>query len=297
MKRMVVAALVMAAMLGGLFCGGSTGREGLPQQLATGEPNADGAADSTVGATIGSPDTGAFDVVILFADRGLPDVAAPPSDAGTAEGGAGGYPWPDCPPWVPVTNGVPTPLAQAFTLIPAEYDDAGDVLLTDAGKVLPDPDGSPCATYPWLGSTKADNCLVSSGSAEFVPFPPCNWCVNAGTAVQGPGAGEARYDLCIQLYQCMVRTGCGQRDVPGVSLAASGGCLCGTNTADCDANGPCAKEELAAMESLSDPASLGVTQLAYTSGDPKMIGYCGKFLNNVYLTAFQTGCFRGDGGP
>ncbi len=89
--------LLTAAASLAFACGGTTG---MPDQGATpGVPITDGGADATVPnpleASAPIPDAGLFDVEILYADQVLPDVSAP------AEGGAAGYPWPNCPPFLP----------------------------------------------------------------------------------------------------------------------------------------------------------------------------------------------------
>jgi hypothetical protein len=260
-----------------------------------------GAEDATVD---GDFDAGAvFDSPILYADRVLPDIATPPE---TGTGGEAGPPWPNCPPWVPVVcvgldisspeacQGSPTPLGSEQLQVPAEYDDAGNVLVDDAGRAVLFPLDSGCGSYGWLGSRTIDNCAsrTLSVSPDFPFLPPCNWCADAGLAHGGPAAGESRYDLCLKLYQCMMNSGCATR--------YPGDCLCGNGaaTANCDASGPCAAEELAALESLSDPASIQAALLTYTSPSPTYVGYCGAALNAIFQGAglSQGSCFYPDGG-
>ena len=67
---------------------------------------------------------------------------------------------------------------------------------------VPAPDGSPCATYGWLGSTAADDCLTSQISGfqhDFPLVPPCNWC-SRESRPRGRGAGCPLHDLCSTLY-------------------------------------------------------------------------------------------------
>jgi hypothetical protein len=113
--------------------------------------------------------------------------------------------------------------------------------------------------------------------------------MDAGTARQGPRAGEDRYTICQDLYACMVRTGCGASTDPGY-------CLCGADSVHCDAGGPCAKEELGALESLTDPASIVSAVEQYKTLDPKVAGFCAHALNNVYGVGVGYGCFA-DAGP
>jgi hypothetical protein len=280
--RILAGALCSAAALGWLACGGTTGHEDLPVEQGPGGADAtvaDGGvtADATVEAG-DEGDFGAFDADIMYADQVLPEVnAAPPmTDAGEA-----GYPWPNCPPFIPVRNGKPTTLAAANSEIPADY--AAD------GAVVAAADGSVCASYGWLGSTSVDQCAVVNGygtDTDNPLLPPCNWCVDAGVAVQGPQAGRSRYLNCLDLYACMVSTGCG-------SIATT--CLCGSqDTVDCESNmnpsGPCATQELASLEEVASQA--GAVQMAilnYTD-----VTNCAGALNNVFETAAQYSCFPAD---
>jgi len=280
----VTGTIVGFACGSGLACGGTTGREGLP------DPSPDGGQDATValvetGGQDASLGTGAFDVTILYADVVLPDVAAPAAEAGEA-----GYPWPNCPPFLPIvgygSDGAPVVLPPdaadlAIDQIPSAYDDAGQIVAA--------PDGSACAAYGWLGSVAIDQCTESNSSGtSFALLPPCNWCVDAGTAAAGPGIGSPRYELCIALYQCMMRTGCAAR---GNSY-----CICGTPSAESgcfvDAGGPCANEELAALEALPGSAGVETAVKNFVNDPTAMGGTCGSGLNQVVTAdTFDTSCF------
>jgi hypothetical protein len=258
------AAACAAAALGAAACGGTTGREGLALGL-------DAAADVAArdDATI-DDDSGAFDVVIQYADRILPDVAAP------AEGGReAGYPWPNCPPFIPVDqDGDPTELGMEFNQIPSAYN--------DAGAIVPAPDGSACAQYGWLGSTAIDECVTLTSTGlnmdDYLVFPPCNWVADAGLAAQGPGAGLSQYANCLSLYACIIDSGCGVVDPTT--------CLC----ADCDAAGPCAVQELAALQCPPSESVQNCAQNFYTN-DPASAGYGGAALNLVFQNAGGNGCW------
>src|SRR5262249_23179704 len=124
------------------------------------------------------------------------------------------------------------------------------------------------------------------GTGDFPFLPPCNWCASAGSAAQGPGAGLPLYDLCLKLYECAITTGCG-------AAASPAACLCGSaSAADCivDAGGPCAAEELAALQATS--AGIQTALSNYTQFDPQYPGYCGSSLNFVFQNARTNGCFR-----
>jgi hypothetical protein len=296
-------ARIVAAILVSLpeACGGTSGRELLPQPtMASGNAGdaGDGSADGTVGdspedgsasgddggdSTLQGSGNGDFDVVITYADRVLPDIGAPPPQG---EAGADGssYPWPSCPPFLPVRGDQVVSLAESTNQVPAVYTD-------DGGSAFA-PDGSACASYGWLGSLAIDECTTrNQGSLNNPAFPPCNWCVGAGVAVQGTMAGEQRYALCLALYQCIIQAGCG---------ANIGSCLCGSEstaacTGDMNPPGPCAQLELASLEERPD--SVEDALVNYVSDDPSFLGVCGSTLNAVFASASGGACFPSiDGG-
>jgi len=267
-----------AGTAGAFSCGGTTGRSASEITAAAGEP------DATV-AEAGAPDVGSttFDVVIMYADQSLPDIGPP---APVPEGGsAWPWPWPNCPAFWPWTNGRYDDSGSELDQIPTEYDDAGNTIRA--------PDGSACATYPWLGSTTVDECVTSNtagqGQYDFRILPPCNWCLEAGTATAGPGAAnnDDLYTLCLDLYQCIQTTGCYQHDVIS--------CLCGdASITDCQTGpaGPCAQEELAATN--TDPTATAIHELFvyYENYAPTAdnTAYCGAVLNDVYQSLLSAHC-------
>jgi hypothetical protein len=328
MRRIAVAALTVVVSVTGPTCGGTNGLEDIPgasggstdgasrnavsdATLAESGPDA-APADSGVDATLSESDggadatladdseyTGTFDVVILYADRVLPDVVAPSASA--SDGGVeAAYPWPaDCPAFVPVIKDRPTEAGQETDEIPGTYDDAGNLILDDAGRVVPPPDGSACGSYGWLGSTAIDSCVTQGGiltngaMSGGVIFPPCNWCIGAGNNNGGSRKGDPKYDTCLDLYACLRRTACGW------ATGEVADCLCGDASLNaCTGAGPCGAEELAALESASDPASIQTTLTrGYTNTSPVVPGYCGGILNQVFQIALQNSCFPADAGP
>jgi hypothetical protein len=264
-----VGSVVSGGVVIGVACGGTTGREGLLL------PDASLPGDSS--STTVDLDSGAFDVGILYADRVLPDVTAPLDATGAAEAG---YPWPDCPPFIPVdSDGDPVDPSLSINQIASAYDDAGDVIAA--------PDGSACAEYPWLGSTAIDECLTSSFNGPFPALPPCNWCVDAGVAAAGLRQGQSRYGLCLDLYACIVDSGCAATGASGTA------CLCGPDPGQCamDASGPCAAAELAALEySAMSPDVLKNYENTAPSA-AVFLGFCGGNLNSVLQNTLSNGCF------
>jgi hypothetical protein len=277
-NRSILATFLLAAAFAGVTCGGTTGHEGLDP----GPGSTLGDAGTSLGEAGSEPDldAGVFDVTIDYTTRGLPDVVAPPH-----VGGEAGYPWPTCAPFVPVDQtGNLVPIGTEADQVPGDYVDGGD------GGEVPAPDGSACATYGWLGSTTTDDCLTSQYNDfqhDFPMLPPCNWCT--GTATTGPGAGIPLRDLCLNLYACAMRTGCGA--MPGPA------CLCGSaNGPQCiqDAGGPCVTEELAVLQASPTPMAIQTALSSYTSLTPlteNNPGYCGSALNFVFHNASTLGCF------
>jgi hypothetical protein len=298
---MVIAAgaMLIAAGVAELSCGGTTGTpagaSALGADLGADATTASLLEASTVVDATTSVDAGTFDVALLYWDGTLPDISAPVTVMG-ADGG-GGYPWPDCPPWIPV-NARLKPMASVISgvtqeQLPAVYSDASDTGVAVA------PDGSACASYGWFGSPSIDHCIALAppvGTNTLVPyFPPCNWCEEAGVVSQGTAEGESRYSTCLALYQCMQQTGCGTNPIS---------CLCGDqsdNTSACAMNqsppGPCAAQELASLELLPNGAGLGAiaNYTVIPAGSP---GYCASVLNAIYFlgTPMQSACFSEDGG-
>lgn len=266
--------LVVASLA--LACGGTTGREDLPAQASSN--TLDASVDATLGA--GAEEDAEFDVTIVYADQVLPEInAPPPADASSS------YPWPSCPPFIPVLNGMQVPLGQELDQIPAAYDSMGDAEAA--------PDGSPCDTYGWLGSTTIDSCLTSQasgggGATDYIFLPPCNWCAEAGVAVQGTGAGVSQYTLCLQLYECVAQSGC--------ATEAKGYCLCGDASGPACVTspaGPCFAQEMAALQYPASQVQMALTN--YNNIAPTFLGYCAGALNNIYQTASELGCFASGG--
>jgi hypothetical protein len=278
-----------------LSCGGTTGHEGLSSGTDIG---ADADSFDATTSDDAAVDAGTFDVGIAYATRELPDVTAP----GQADALEAGYPWPNCPPFVPVTSrGRPTPEGTEVDQVPASFDDAGQVLLDDAGRVVPAPDASTCGGYGWLGSVQVDECTTQANAGSGAPpilLPPCNWCADAGVAGAGSMAGTPLYDLCLDLYQCLRSTAC---YIAKGSSQSVGPCLCGDSpVAACTPTGLCAAQELAALQYTSDPMSVqaALNHLLTTAAGPSS---CAASLNQLFQDAVAGGakgsCFPPDAGP
>ncbi len=287
MVALSASVLGLAEILLGYACGGTTGHG--PVDLSAPSVGSDAGADATVGST-GAQDasSGAFDVAIQYVDQILPEVNAP--SAPVMDASTWPWPWPECPPFIPVNaDGTYNDSGTEQNQIPAAYGANGDV--------IPAPDGSACATYPWLGSPASDTCVVYNGLGSGALLPPCNWCMEAGVATGGPGAANAQplYSLCLTLYGCMVNSGC--------SYASRAFCLCGDAgpTESCEQNptGPCAQEELAATNTDNTPQGLSSLLENYENIDPGADNpaFCGSFLNQLYQfgKSRSNPCF--DAGP
>jgi hypothetical protein len=285
MKRALLATLACLAALGAASCGGTSGRENLPVAQsgsgsgaidATEQPDGpsddagdagtmDATVDMDADATVTGIYTDLFDVVIVYADRALPEAQAPQEGGVDGSMGTGGG-MPNCPPWLPNPD-------LRSSQVPGDYGPDGGV--------IPALDGSPCATYPWLGSTAADDCVTanfnvissatSPGNPHVALLPPCNWAVEAGVATGGVGAAlnKSRYDLCLDLYRCMIGTLCFTAVLGAPPRMAEGkfgitDCFCGRDDAGAEIpiascvnnpQGPCKEQEMAAFELLDSPAN------------------------------------------
>jgi hypothetical protein len=301
-RRRLAGALALALVGVGaawmwIGCGGTTGREN-SAPLTGGDSGGGAGVDATQEAAVADativPDSGAradattgpgsdeglFDVIIPYADRVVPEAQAPFDAGGGGEGG--GVVWPNCPTDITqslllcsngdvcVEAGATCPdkslcSASGYLTIAAQFDDAGNV--------VPAPDGSTCATFPWLGRLDWTNCVRAITQPDTDPtivLPPCSSLRDAGKATQGSGAGRLLYNLCKDLADCILRSGCGA-DKNGPLF-----CLCGgvpnqsiLNVQYCpmldavtgDA-GPCKNEELAAMQ-ISTSASGAMATAVY----------------------------------
>jgi hypothetical protein len=246
--RHALAAIVASAVAGLLLwaCGGTTGRAG----EAPGDTPVVISADATVASNEVDAnvtyDTGAFDVAIQYADRTLPDVSAPPEGGTMTEGGP-----PVCPPWIAVNSaGQPVDIVDpsAYSFVPSDFTADGGI-----GLAVP---GGPCATAHWYSFPEpgfvewwAMQYAGGAPGSTFAPLPPCSWAIGAGNAQAGTQAGQSRYTLCMQLYECIESSGCWS------SIDHITDCLCavGDAGATCRAggvapNGPCGAEELAGFE-------------------------------------------------
>ncbi len=67
--------------------------------------------------------------------------------------------------------------------------------------------------------------------------------------------------------------------------------MCGDNSVNCDAGGPCGLEERAALEITDDPAAINTSLVNYGAVDPSQAGFCGQVLNSVLAQAAEQHCF------
>ncbi len=267
----VFAALNAGALAAVFSCGGTTGREDIPGGETPAPESGAPPADATVVGEGGDLDASAdASSPIMYADRVLPDIAVTPPSNGEA---GPTHPGPDCPPFYPLPrcpDGGPPPLDTQLDELPSDYDDAGNV--------VPAPDGSACATYPWLGSLANDECATGNwDNTTNVTFylPPCNWCgAEAGASNGGSRKGDPRQAICWDLYQCLSMTKC-------MSTGAISTCLCGDSGAvNCQPVGPCAAQELDALEYA--PSDIQNATKNFTNAGADFQGRCGGAMNAVY---------------
>jgi hypothetical protein len=249
-------ALVLASALTLFSCGGTTGREELPVGSGV---DLDAEADASVDEAEtddGNLYSGEFDVAIAYADRELPDVAAPIDatlDAGQQDGDAG-------PSLVPCTTagqthcvscqgnsadggigGLCTPTEALFV----ELDIArGSV--TDAGSELYDPNnpGVPAASGCY-------GCLYNNGCIDDTTFGDMDKeCgdLPGGDFASGDGTTDAYSALCLATLQCILGSGC------ALTNGGSDNCYCGSGGGS---PGQCLK---------SGPATNGVCKGPETDG-------------------------------
>jgi hypothetical protein len=261
-----VAALFLACgltLLGVLSaCGGTTGREDLPNsdpalQDATVASEAsaqlDGGFDASVAAfdatgnvadaTLeGSPGDDSsnlgFDVEILYADAArLPHFEGGPASDATVEAEAG-----PPPPWA------------NWPACACDYVNPNNLSLPP----VPDEAGS-CPTFVWTNSGACDRCIrvncdgpQSPGAAPFL-FPPCcDLSHDGGVATSGPATGVLKFQLCGDLFSCVLAHD------NAVLLQSDLYCGRGVTTMDCEhgsASGPCKSEIEAAFET-TDPTTI-----------------------------------------
>jgi hypothetical protein len=277
-------------------CGGSTGREGLSTP--------DSGGDVTL-------DDGGLDVSIQYVDRLLPDLYVAPFEASSVEGGGPA----NCAPDLPVIEqlddagrvasftinedgSVPTAADQLPGEVPAVWlDDGGEALALDGGA---------CATQVWLGSAACDECVRTQcggtpgngpwygeyGNAAMLP--PCSDMAEAGLAVAGPGASQARLGLCQQALQCIVASQC--------FTDGTDGCYCGKDCITAGPNGVCGAAIQAALEVQGTTPSDTIHKVAQLFGGsilpPDGVGHGGASLG-VIVSCIISNCVQActrDGG-
>ena len=204
----LLGAWVAAALVVLSACGGTNGREDLPNggdlSSANEDATVDGQAESSVpldsgsdavpdGAIEAAPDgaldatlgddsgDAGFDVDIMYADAArLPHFEGGAiADSGTVEAAP--------PPWANWPTCACDQLAS----------NGQDIVVDEAGT---------CPSFVWTRSATCDSCLRNAGCDTPPPptwvFPPCCDVREAGAATTGPGQGIPKYDLCAALTYC-----------------------------------------------------------------------------------------------
>jgi hypothetical protein len=297
--RAVHRSLVLVAFcLAACGCGGSTGHEDLPNMpslnmadATDSEAGADGgAADGTADALDGTAPEGdldaydnSFDTTIMYADRELPDIQAAPE---VGPGADAGNALPVCAPDIPA-NQLPD-----GGVVPVLDMSGGDfeipAVFTPDGGEAPAPAGSPCASQVWLGTAQCDLFTKENAAGAMNPWngpygtailPPCSDLVDAGAPSVGPGAGVPRYQLCWNLFNCIVAHACATD--PSLSK-----CICKSSALQCLMNGgdgPCYQEELAALEIPPGKPSDEYLQVTKSFANINtMVGHAGGGINYMF---------------
>jgi hypothetical protein len=284
LSRLALARLALAASAAGLLlrCGGTTGRESIPADPA-------GMADATLddGAEPGdaSADAPPFDAGIQYADPArLPHFEAG-SDA--AADGASASPsamWPPC-----------------------ACDDPKTLLPDDASfSATPYYPAGSCSAFVWTNSA-CDNCIRSSGctfntgtSGDTPVFPFCcdlprDAAAPNAVATAGPQQGVLKFDLCINLWNCVRRT-----TKSSFALAFNNAlCGIGVSAGDCEKNpqGACVAEITAAWEDTNISNILGTL---YSTVFFPNVGGQGHEISDLVTCSLAAGncvsCFSVDGG-
>ena len=247
-----------------------------------------------------------FDTTLQYFDQVLPEAQAMAEGGPGAGGEAGGSQWPVCPPDIPATlgfvddagnttlvTGAPSSFSRALAeggVVIAVYD-AGINTNWEVPAVFasngesPAPDGSPCASQPYLGSAACDFCAkaqqigvlyspYANGTAAQNPsLPPCSDLWDAGVAAAGPGAGQPLHELCMNLFDCVVRTGCMANPTADFTP-----CFCSLPTSsECFPEagpGPCMAEMKAAMQiSSTEPPMMQYTDISKHQQDVTTLIY------------------------
>jgi hypothetical protein len=310
-------ALCAAAVFVGVGCGGTTGREGLP---TSGSDGSDGGIDATVSASLdanansqGDANPDFFDVALLYADRVLPDVTAPPDanveaaaitrctqagqtnctlvpctadlytyvDAGPdADGG------PDfdaAPPYCVSCSGNTTGMCSATEAIFVAIDIAQGAV-TDAG---PDPILPPTAS--------CYGCLVMAGildsTTQASPQTVGNECDDLGTVpfMAGNGSMGLSDALCLDTLQCITGT---SGDGCALSAFSPTYCMCGAaeeprltcQQASGGMNGPCLTPELNGLQYPASDNNDLITSFVTTT-------FPSGVANQLVYSAAVDGCF------
>jgi len=271
-------AIVVAAWIGALGCGGTTGREGLPPltEPSSSAPEATapdgGEAEASLDAT--SQDDTAFDVTITYADRFLPDVSPPPEagpDEGTADAGL-----------QPCTSARQTGCVECQGNVTDAGDAAppGPCTPTEALLVAydiaegtatapgPDPDASCYACL--VASGYIDDNIFMDSQQECGDLP-------SESFTAGNGNIESYQAACLDTLRCILTTHCSV-PVPDAGLMADvSNCYCGPGggtAMQCKQKGP---------------ATNGACKTAETNGFPYDPSDSMDIVNQFNTTSYPSG--------
>lgn len=260
-------AWALAASAGG--CGGTTGREGAPTPtmdatVSDGDDAAGDDDDAESGPSSGNDaglapaaDTGAFDVVIQYADRVLPDVSVAPTPEAGADVSVG---------VIDAGNVLNSPCLLNNSVLGADGGPS-NTLSADGGPPL-GPDGGPVPAVTPVGCSATEQlfanlsvdcyaCLVNFSCLDDLAFGDAlHECEDlSGNAVGGGASGTSLETLCLQALSCVLGSGCWVPDVAGCYCGTLAGAMCATSMMPGD--GTCKTQEADGVGHFdTDPASV-----------------------------------------
>ncbi len=242
--------------------------------------SAEAGADAREEAAQADLDEGTFEVVILYADRELPDVqwrpARPDAGADDADGVDANASPPDAGNVISLDSGI-----EAASSPCAAFN-------TSVGR-----DGGPTGTPVGCSATEQRfvdksidcyTCLVNNSCLDDAKFGDTdNECEDlVGAAHSGDRASQPLADICLSEIDCVLATHCAATDTAGCYCGTLAGGACATSKTP--ANGACAQTEVDGLdEFITTPASV----IAPLQGNRNLAS--GR-ADGIFACAVQSGC-------